>query len=154
METLEAVRRFVGLVKVALLVALVLALAGIAIDAHAQTACPTGAVPADSARVCWRNPTENTDGSAIPATGPAALVESQVRRSGCNSSGGFGTAIETVTVPASIGVVLFERLPPGENCFQVRTRNADTWSAWSQLVKKTTTAPAPPKPRQPNVTIS
>ncbi len=155
MESLAAIRRFFELVKIAVMVALVLAIVGVAIDAHAQTACPTGAVASDAARVCWRNPTENTDGSPITAEPPVALVEAQVRRSVCASGGGMGAIVETLTVPATVGVVLFTGLPPARHCFQVRVRNGiPEWSAWTGVVDKTTTAPAPPKPRQPNATIS
>lgn len=127
----------------------------VVLDADAQTVCPTGAVASDAARVCWRNPTENTDGSAIEATGPTSLIETQVRRSVCNASGGMGSIVETITVPATIGVALFTGLPPARHCFQARIRNElAEWSAWSGVADKTTTAPAPPKPRQPNVTVS
>lgn len=123
--------------------------------AHAQTPCPTGAVPSDSARLCWTNALENVDGSPIPATGPTALKETRIRRSICNADGSFGAMIETITVPPDVGVALFSALPPARHCFQARhANNSDTLSDWSPLARKTTTAPAPAKPRQPNLTIA
>ncbi|MGH8222041.1 MAG: hypothetical protein ACREQZ_03620, partial [Woeseiaceae bacterium] len=126
-------------------------LLAIAHNAYAQTPCPTGPVPNDAARVCWTNPTANVDGSSIPATGPAALKSTDIYRSLCNADDTAGATIQTITVLPTIGVVLFEGLPPGRHCFRARvTNNAGVVSASSATGRKTTTAPAPPKPRQPN----
>lgn len=152
-ESLGAIRRFLHLVKVAVVAALLLALAALAWDAHAQTPCPSGAVANDATRVCWRNATEFVDGSAIPATGPTALSHSEVAKGACTATGTPATW-ELLRVTADVGYMLFEAQPAGWLCFRARHELADgtkgNWTAW---VRKELTAPPPPKPRAPSVTI-
>lgn len=124
-------------------------------SASAQSVCPTSIVAPDAARVCWRNATVNVDGSAIAATGPGALKETIVRRSICAADGTFGALIETVTVTADVGYLLFENLPPAVHCFQARhSNNAGELSGWSAIARKTTTAPPPPRPKAPGSVLA
>jgi hypothetical protein len=127
----------------------------VAVDAHAQTACPTGAVANDAARVCWRNATLMADGATIPTdpADPLALKSTQVSYGKCTATDPPDLQSLT-TVPATIGFVLYEALEPATWCFRARHElNNGTWGNFTGFVRKTTTAPAPAKPKPPSITV-
>jgi hypothetical protein len=121
--------------------------------AHAQTACPTDAVASNAARVCWTNASEMTNGTAIPAAGPQSLATTTVGYGACTATT-TPSSTSTLTVPATLGFALIENLAAGVWCFRARHELVDgTAGPWSGWIRKTLTAPTPPKPRAPSITV-
>lgn len=75
------------------------------------------AAQAGTATVSWTNPTQNTDGSAIPSTGPGSLTSTRIEWGTCSGTA-FGSRAGDMVVnqPATSGVV--QNLAPGTWCFR------------------------------------
>ena len=101
---------------------------------------------AATATLQWAMPTQNVDGSSIPATGNGAIVQSKVEYGPC-TAGGL-TVENTVLVDAPATTVTVNGFVGGETaCFRVRVRNSfGVESEPSNVVSKTFDAP---KPRPP-----
>jgi len=122
--------------KRALIFAFIAALASIAAVALAATL-----------NFSWNNATLNTDGSAIPASGPGALESTTVVYGSCNGSA-FGTELARVTVPASQLTTVTPDLPPGTYCgYAMHLNNYGVPSDPSNIATKTIPAPKPNAPR-------
>lgn len=116
----------------------------------------SAAAVAGSLTVSWTPPTQNTDGSAIPATGTGALASTRVEWGTC-SFGSFSTKLgETVvSMPSTSTTVL--NLTDGQlYCFRAYARNTSgVESAASAVASKTVPVPVPPTPQPPTlVTIA
>lgn len=108
---------------------------------------PTAAWTA-SATLTWTMPTQNVDGSSIPASGDGALAQSRVEYGPCGTSGGLASVEASVTVPAPTTTATINSFVGGETvCFRVRVKNnLGVESEPSNVVSKTFDAP---KPRPP-----
>ena len=85
----------------------------------------------------WTNATTNVDGSAIPATGPNALLNTTAEWGTCGTGGTFGTLIgsQTVAIPATETASF--ALPDGNYCFRARhANNGGAVSAYSAIVQR------------------
>jgi hypothetical protein len=93
-------------------------------------------------------PTQNTDDSTIPASGPGSLTGFRVEWGTCAGSA-FGTRIADIVMPAVTGSA---DLAPGAYCFRAYARNTfGQESAASPVVARTVTAPIP---RAPTITVT
>ena len=106
-----------------------------------------GASPtrAGDAVLTWTLATQNTDGTAIPATGPTSLAATRVEWGTCSGSA-FGTVVgqQTVATPATTYTVT--GLAAGVWCFRAYSRTvAGLESAPTNVVTKTILQ-APPNP--------
>lgn len=94
----------------------------------------------------WTNAVTNTDGSAIPATGPGSLTETRVEYGPCNASRTDLLSVTgTVSAPGTSAVV--STLPPGEWC--ARARHVNTYgkvSDPSNVAYRVIDAPTPNPP--------
>lgn len=109
---------------------------------------------ADDAVLKWTNPTTNTDGTAIPATGPGSLTTANVERGSCTATDTFGTRADLATVPAGPATHTFVDLPVGKHCFRLSVSNVEgKTSAFSAVVVKSVVNPAPKVPTGVTVTI-
>lgn len=92
------------------------------------------------------DPTTNTDGSAIPSSGPGALVSRRIEYGTCSGTA-FGTKQGEVVVAEPATTYVFSGLTtPGDYCFQGYALNTyGLESAVSNVVKKTVVAPTPGK---------
>lgn len=106
-----------------------------------------GLVLADEARVRWTNPTTNTNGTAIPASGPGSLTETRVEYGTCDGTG-FGTATGEVRVPAPATETTITGFEPGMTvCFRNFARNTyGNESGPSNIGTKTFPTPTPQPP--------
>ncbi len=96
----------------------------------------------------WTNPTQNTDGTAIPATGPGSIASTTVEYGPCNAA---QTALASVTGTfsgtGSATTATSPNLAPGTWCAQARTVNTyGEVSAPSNVGVKTIAAPKPNAP--------
>ncbi|MEK9809187.1 MAG: hypothetical protein VW362_01990 [Candidatus Nanopelagicales bacterium] len=120
--------------------------------ARRAAALALGLIPAAawaaSATLTWTMPTQNVDGSSIPASGDGALAQSRVEYGPCGSSGGLASVENSVTVPAPSTSTVINSFVGGETvCFRVRVKNnLGVESEPSNVVSKTFDAP---KPRPP-----
>ena len=100
---------------------------------------------AGDAVLTWTLATANTDGSAIPASGPTSLAATRVEWGTCSGSA-FGTVVgqQTVATPATTYTVT--GLAAGVWCFRAYSRTvAGLESAPTNVVTKTILQ-APPQP--------
>jgi chitodextrinase len=106
------------------------------------------AAHASTASVSWTHPTQNTDGTAIPASGTGALASSRVEFGSCGGGGTFGTAAGQVTVNAPATSTTITGLAPATTyCFRVFARNTfGNESEASNVASKTTPTPTPNPP--------
>lgn len=103
------------------------------------------ALAADLA-VTWAHPTQNTDGSAIPATGDGALTGTRVEWGSCSGSA-FGTKAGELLVPHPTASASVAGLAPGTWCVRAFARNNyGQESASSAVVAKAIAAPVPKAP--------
>jgi hypothetical protein len=107
------------------------------------------AIPAHAAdaTVSWTAPTQNTDGTAIPASGAGSLTGTRVEYGTC-SGALFGTKAGEVTVPAPTSSVVISGFSPGSTaCFRAYSSNTfGVESAASAVASKTWPAPTPKPP--------
>lgn len=116
---------------------------------------PLNARSAD-ATVSWTNPTQNTDGTPIPATGPGSLTGIELYYGICAS--GNQSLLPTpvpvsVTVPAPGTSKVITGLGAGTWCFRARSVTSQAMSDWTLYVNKTV-PPSVPNPPVLNSTIT
>lgn len=104
---------------------------------------------AGTASLTWTAPTQNTDGTDIPATGPLSLASSRVEWFQCASAqSAWPASPSNATVPAPATAYTVTGLADGQLfCFRVRWANvAGTSSAYSNVGTKQipVTTPNPP----------
>lgn len=100
---------------------------------------------AGDAVLTWTLATANTDGSAIPATGPTSLAATRVEWGTCSGSN-FGTASGQQTVATPATTYTITGLAAGTWCFRAYSRTvAGLESAPTNAVSKTILQ-APPNP--------
>ena len=117
-------------------------IASLAVFALCLSASPTRA---GDAVLTWTLATQNTDGTAIPATGPTSLAATRVEWGTCSGSA-FGTVVgqQTVATPATTYTVT--GLAAGVWCFRAYSRTvAGLESAPTNVVTKTILQ-SPPQP--------
>lgn len=102
---------------------------------------------AADATVSWTNPTQNTNGSTIPATGPGSLTGTRVEYGSCLGAA-FGTKAGEVTVTAPATSVTITGLADGSTyCFRAFSRNTGgNESAASNVAAKIIPMPTPNPP--------
>lgn len=100
--------------------------------------------------VTWTPPTQNTDGSAIPATGAGSIDQTRVEYGTCSgpTSSVFGTKAGEVAVPApATSVKITGFAPATRSCFRAYARNTyGVESVASLTVAKDIPAPTPNPP--------
>lgn len=104
----------------------------------------TGRAQAADVTASWTNPVQNTNGTAIPATGAGSIAQNRVQWGTCSGTA-FGTAIGAQTIPAATSHVV--TLPPGTYCFRVFAINTySETSPASNVAPKVVPAPVPNPP--------
>lgn len=97
----------------------------------------------------WTNATQNTDGSAIPASGAGSLVSTRVEIGSC-SGVAFGTKSGEQTASMPTTKTVFVNLAPGTYCIRAFHKNTyGMESVASAIASKTI---APPTPSSPTLT--
>ena len=100
---------------------------------------------AGDAALTWTLATQNTDGSAIPASGPTSLASTRVEWGTCSGSN-FGTAVGQQIVATPATTYTITGLAAGVWCFRAYSRTvAGLESAPTNAVTKTILQ-APPNP--------
>lgn len=101
---------------------------------------------AADAALSWSLATQNTDGSAIPASGAGSLTATRVEWGSCSGTA-FGTKAGEVTVPTPATTTTVTGLGVATYCFRAFSRNTyGVESAASLVVSKTVPAPTPNPP--------
>lgn len=117
-------------------------IASLAVFALCLSAKPTWA---GDAALTWTLATANTDGSAIPASGPTSLASTRVEWGTCSGSN-FGTASGQQIVATPAVTYTVTNLSAGTYCFRAYSRTvAGLESAPTNAVTKTILQ-APPNP--------
>lgn len=99
----------------------------------------------------WNNPTTNTDGSAIPATGAGSLTQARIEYGTCNGAA-FGVKAGEVIRPMPVTTATLN-LQPGTTCERVKVTNTyANESAASNVATRVIDAPTPSAPT--NLTVS
>lgn len=94
----------------------------------------------------WTNPTQNTDSSAIPATGPGSIASTRVEYGSCSGTA-FGTKSGEVTVQGAATTASIPNLGPGTWCARAYTTNTyGSESGPSNVASKVIAAPTPNPP--------
>lgn len=106
------------------------------------------AVLAATATVSWAPPTTNTDGSAIPASGPGSIASARVEWGSCSGANVFGVRAGDVIVPAPATSTTIPDLAAATTyCFRVFARNTyGVESDASNVAAKLTPTPTPNPP--------
>ena len=108
-----------------------------------------GVASAATVTITWSPPTQNTDNSAIPASGEGSLKTYRIEYGTCTSPGVFGTKVGEVTRAApATGTVL--NLNPGTTC--VRVFVANTYDQESDASNVATSVVPFPRPKAPTQT--
>ena len=98
--------------------------------------------------VNWQNATTNTDGSAIPASGPGSLTETRIEYGTCNAARtAIASVLGTITVPGTATTAQSPDLGPGVYC--ARAQHVNTYgvaSDWSNVASREILAPKPNPP--------
>lgn len=102
---------------------------------------------AADATVSWTNPTQNTDNTAIPATGAGSIASTRIEFGTC-SGAAFGTKAGEVTAPgSSTSIVISGHAPGATVCFRAYAKNTfGVESAASAVASKDFPAPTPKPP--------
>jgi hypothetical protein len=102
---------------------------------------------AASATITWQNPTQNVDGTPIPATGAGALTGTRVEWGTCNVAA-FGTRAGELVVPAPATTATIPGLAEGSTfCFRAFSQNTfGEQSATSNIISRIIPAPRPRPP--------
>ena len=113
----------------------------------------TRALAADVA-VTWTQPTTNTDGSAIPATGPGSIASNRIEWGTCNGTA-FGTKVgERVVSPVATSATV-TGLGPATWCFRAYATNTYAQeSAASNAAQRVVNPPVPNPPVVTQATIA
>lgn len=109
---------------------------GLAVVAYAAIATAT-----------WTNATQNTDGTAIPATGDGSLTSTTVEWSSCGPGDTFTTVAGSKTVAASLTTLQTPNLAPGRWCF--RAFHTNSYGINSDAIGPVVKVVDPPKPKPP-----
>lgn len=97
----------------------------------------------------WTAPNQNTDGSAIPASGPGSLTEYVISYGPCNAARTALTSVTgTINRPAPNLTALSPDLPPGTWCGYAQARN--TYNELSDPSGVASRVIAAPKPNPPS----
>lgn len=99
-------------------------------------------------KASWTPPTQNVDGSAIPATGAGALTGYRLEYGSCTAAGAFDVAAGSIAVTSpTVTTATVPNVGPGTHCLRVYAKNTyGVESFASSTVSKTID---PPKPRAP-----
>ena len=117
-------------------------IASLAVFALCLSASPANA---GDAALTWTLATQNTDGSAIPASGPTSLAATRVEWGTCSGSA-FGTVAGQQTVATPATTYTITGLAAGVWCFRAYSRTvAGLESAPTNVVTKTILQ-SPPQP--------
>lgn len=104
-----------------------------------------------AATVNWTAPTANTDGSAIPATGPGSIASYRIEYGTCNGTA-FGTKAGEIVVNAPALTGNTPPTAPGTWCYRMYAVN--TFGVESDPTNVVSKVIAPPKPNPPgNFTV-
>lgn len=115
-----------------------------------------GASPthAGDAVLTWTLATQNTDGTAIPASGAGSLTSTRVEWGSCSGSN-FGTKAGDQLVAAPAMTYTVTGLAPGTHCFRAYSRNTyGQESAPTNAVSKVIATPVPQPPTGLTVTAT
>lgn len=103
--------------------------------------------------VRWTNATQNTDNTAIPATGAGSIATTRVEWSQCGPGDTFGTKVGETSVLGTVTQTTTPDLPPGHWC--LRAIHVNTFGVESDPSNVAVKDIAAPKPRPPaNFSIS
>lgn len=106
-----------------------------------------GAAVAAVLTATWQNATTNTDGSAIPATGPGSIASTRFEWGTCGSGGTFGTKLGERVVAGTVTSAPTDDLGPGTYCGRgYHTNTYGVESDPSIVVQKVVPAPKPNPP--------
>lgn len=104
--------------------------------------------------VTWTNPIQNTDDSAIPATGAGSLSSARIEYGTCLTGGGFGTKAGEVVRPMPATTATLN-LQPGSTCVRVTVTNSfNIESLPSNVVTRVIDPPQPKPPVLATVAIA
>lgn len=108
----------------------------------------SGTAVAATVTVSWNLPTQNEDGSPIPATGTGSLAQTKIEYGSCTSTGGFGITEYSVVVPYPGTSTTIDGFIGGETvCFRATVKNnLGIESGYSATISKTFDAPKPKPP--------
>lgn len=102
--------------------------------------------------VTWTHPSQNTDNTAIPATGPGSIASTRVEYGTCAPGSTpaapvFGSKSGEVVVTGQAQTTPLPNLGPGTYCGRAFTTNTyGEESAASNVAQKTINAPVPKPP--------
>ena len=109
---------------------------------------------AGSATLTWTVPTQNTDGTALPA---GQITGYRMEWGSCTGTAPnytFGTQAGTVTLPATPLTTTINNLPAGLTCFRAYTQANGNESAPTNAASKVIPSPIPNPPGSLNLTVS
>lgn len=97
--------------------------------------------------VSWTNATQNTDNTAIPASGPGSIASTRIEYGSCAGTNVFGTKAGEVTVTGQGTTASLPNLGPGTYCARAfHTNTYGEESGPSNVASKTIAAPVPKPP--------
>lgn len=103
-------------------------------------------------RVSWTNPTQNTDGTAIPATGAGSIATNRVEWGSCVGAA-FGTPAGSQSIPVATSYVV-TGLAPALHCFRLTATNTyGSESGVSGVAQRNVVAPVPNPPTITTATV-
>lgn len=106
----------------------------------------TAIAMAATVTVRWQNPTQNTDDSAIPASGPGSIASTRIEYGTC-SGAAFGTKLGEFIVTGQAEAGVSPDLAPGTYCGRAYTKNTyGEESGASNVAQKVISAPKPKAP--------
>jgi hypothetical protein len=108
-----------------------------------------GAALAATLNISWQNATQNTDGSAIPASGAGSLVSTTVEYGPCNAAkDALASITGTITTPyPGTAPATKPDVPPGTWCG--RAWHTNTYGVTSDPTAVASAVKDPPKPNKP-----
>lgn len=100
---------------------------------------------AGDAKLTWTLATQNTDGTAIPATGPERLAATRLEWGSCDGAG-FGIQAGEQIAPVPVTEYTVTGLAAGEHCFRAYSQLANGAESVPTNVVRKTIEPAIPEP--------
>lgn len=94
----------------------------------------------------WQNATQNTDNTAIPATGPGSIANTRIEWGTCNADT-FGTKQGEKLVAGTVTTTVTPDLPPGRWC--LRAFHINTYGVESDASATAIKVIDAPKPKPP-----